>query len=116
MKQIIIVNADIKMSPGKLAAQVAHASVGAVIDSFYGYDFTSPVYDKWVNSGSTKIVVKASEEEIREFFEKFYHTDIPNHMVFDEGRTELNNGTLTCYGIGPASNEELKATQHLKLY
>ena len=128
MKQIIIVNSDIQMSAGKLAAQVAHASVGAILDKYadqvsgwnnvcdvghYAEQWWSEITG-WSCNGETKIVLKAPLEELNRVVDKLRH--LPNHTVVDEGRTELEPGTITCAAIGPSSNEDLRATRHLALY
>ncbi|MFP4118249.1 MAG: aminoacyl-tRNA hydrolase, partial [Candidatus Woesearchaeota archaeon] len=57
MKQTIIVRADLKLPKGKLAAQVAHASVEAVLRS------SKDKVDEWHSQGQKKIVLKVEDEK-----------------------------------------------------
>ena len=52
MKQVILVRMDLKMEKGKLATQVAHASVDAVLKS------PKDKIEEWTSGGMKKVVLK----------------------------------------------------------
>ncbi len=82
--QYIIANKGLGMSPGKLAAQVAHGAVRSAI----GSDQT--LVTKWLESGETKIVLEARDEQhLRTAQEYIEHRGIKTYGVIDEGRTEV---------------------------
>ena len=113
-KQVIVVRTDIKISMGKLAAQVAHASVTSFIEA-------SGKYPKWVKEwlaqGQKKVVLKVtSEDELLKLYNEAKRLGLPVALIEDAGRTELPPGTRTALGIGPApSNLIDKVTGRLKL-
>ncbi len=99
-KQAIVVRQDLRMSKGKTSAQVAHASVSAMME-------TRKKKPDWVSSwfmeGQKKVILKvASLEELLEVKKKSELEHIPNSLISDAGLTELEPGTTTCLGIGPA--------------
>ncbi|MEZ0290815.1 MAG: peptidyl-tRNA hydrolase Pth2 [Sulfolobales archaeon] len=99
-KQVIVVRVDLNMSVGKLAAQVAHASVDAVLKSL---ESKRDWLFKWLEMGMKKVVLKvSSERELIEIYDKCVKFELPCSLVRDAGRTELEPGTLTTVGIGPA--------------
>ena len=111
MKQVIIVNEALKLPRGKLAAQVAHASVASLLGS------NSDQQKQWFGEGMPKVVLSGdSEQEITELHQKAVESDIPTQIIRDAGRTVVASGTITCVGIGPAAKEDIdKITGHLKL-
>lgn len=114
MKQVIVVRTDLEMSKGKLAAQVAHASVIAAFEAYRGW---REWFNEWWESGQKKVVLRVgSERELLEIYEKARRSNLPVSMVRDAGLTELPPGTLTAVGIGPAPDEEVdKITGGLRL-
>jgi Uncharacterized conserved protein len=114
LKQVIIVRNDLGMSKGKLAVQVAHASV---IATFEAFRFKKEWFEEWWKSGQKKIVVKVSGEmEILELYEKAVRNGLPASLVKDAGLTELPPGTTTAVAVGPAPDEVVdKLTGGLKL-
>ncbi len=102
------------MSKGKLAAQVAHASVTA---SFEAYHRFREWFDKWWSEGQKKVVLKVgSSKELVELYEKAKLMNLPASIIRDAGLTELPPGTITAIAIGPApSNLIDKITGRLKL-
>ncbi len=102
-KQVIVVRSDLKMSKGKLAVQVAHASVTCVVEAVKrGGEWEEWLW-KWVAEGQKKVVVKVgSLEELRRIYEKALRENMPSSFIVDAGKTELEPGTPTCVGIGPA--------------
>ena len=56
-KQVILVRKDLKLPKGKLAAQVAHASVEAVLKS------DKDMVKKWRAEGMMKIVLNVADEK-----------------------------------------------------
>ena len=126
VKQIIVARRDLNMSPGKLAAQVAHASLGALLDeiresrtdTIFKLKEKSAAY-KWLAEDFTKIVLQVnSEEELLELYKIAKSKGMSCALIVDDGRTEFNGeSTVTCLGIGPDFNSDLdKITGHLKVY
>ena len=104
-KQVIVVRADLDLSKGKLAVQVAHASELAIdatkrLDEQWFYD--------WFNEGYRKIVLKVqSLEELLRLKEEAEREKLPVATVIDFGLTELPPDTVTAIGIGPAPSERI---------
>ena len=101
MKQIIIVRKDLNMSKGKMAAQVAHASMAFLTDiirkySIWGCEITgggvnyefytcsihipSDIYNDWICGSFTKVILEAKNKYQ---LEKVY--TIANELGFKEG-------------------------------
>lgn len=110
-KQVIVVRTDIKMTPGKLSAQVAHASLYSASKT------KQTIRDAWESEGSKKVVLKVSDlAGLKELYKKANSSGLPCFLVRDAGKTQLKSGTITCLGIGPAKERDMnKITKHLKL-
>jgi PTH2 family peptidyl-tRNA hydrolase len=72
--------------------------------------------EEWLDTGMKKIVVKVQDEkELLDLFEQV-KGKFPTALIQDAGRTQVDAGTKTCIGIGPAPEGELhKFTGKLKL-
>lgn len=110
-KQVIVVRADLKMSRGKAATQVAHASIGAFRKS------SALIKTMWQRDGEKKVVVQAENvSHLLELKKKADSLKLPNAIISDAGLTELEPGTVTCLGIGPAKGDDIdKVTGSLRL-
>ena len=113
MKQVIAVRADLAMGKGKVAAQAAHAAIEAMLKA---KQKDEKAVEQWLAGGAQKVVVKiGSEQELLELFEAA-RKRLPCALIRDAGRTQVEPGTLTCVGIGPAEEKEIdKYTAQLKL-
>ena len=147
-KQVIVFRKDLLKGPnairkGKFGAQVAHASLGALLKLFniskkepirlgsygdiepgqihYEYSITfgeNTVLDDWLNGKFTKVVVSVdSDEELIALNKALDDTFIPHALITDSGLTEFHGvPTNTCLGIGPYEAEEIdKFTGNLPL-
>lgn len=114
LKQAIVVRTDLKMSKGKLATQVAHASVIAAFESYCRH---REWFEEWWKTGQKKVVLRVNTEEaLVELYEKALKYGLPTSLVVDAGLTELPPGTKTAVAIGPAPDDKVDAiTGHLKL-
>jgi peptidyl-tRNA hydrolase, PTH2 family len=110
-KQVIVVNETLKLPRGKLAAQVAHASVGSLLLSDRNH------LQAWLAEGMPKVVLAGNDEAgIVACHENALAAKIATQLIRDAGRTVIAAGTITCVGIGPALCEEIdRITAHLKL-
>lgn len=110
-KQIIIVRKDLGMSTGKIVAQSCHASLGAYLKA------NEENRDEWESTGQMKIAVKVdSEKELVMLFENAKKMKIPACLIRDAGHTQVEPGSITALGLGPAKEQDLdKLTGHLKL-
>jgi PTH2 family peptidyl-tRNA hydrolase len=96
MKQAIVARTDIGMGDGKLAAQVAHASLKAYEKAH------TKTQREWKDGGQKKVVVKASgESEIHELAEQARREGLPHAVIRDAGHTQLEPGTVTALAVGP---------------
>lgn len=102
MKQVIVVNGSLDLPAGKLAAQVAHAAVGAFLAA------STEAQSAWIEAGMPKIVVCATDEEaVLALEQAAQQNQIPACLIRDAGRTVVAPGTITCIGIGPASTRSI---------
>ncbi|MCX6820823.1 MAG: peptidyl-tRNA hydrolase Pth2 [Candidatus Aenigmarchaeota archaeon] len=110
-KQAIIVRKDLGLGAGKTAAQVAHASVGAMKKA------GERAADEWESEGSKKVVLKVDGiAELMELKKKAGERKLPVFLVRDAGLTQVEAGTVTCLGIGPAEEGRIdELTSGLKL-
>lgn len=123
-KQVIVVRKDLNMRKGKLAAQVAHASMQFILtDSMihvwaFQKDLTPPQVE-WLRSElKTKIVPYVnSEAELLDLIEKAHVVGLVVYPMYDHGLTEFKGvKTLTCAAFGPDLGENIDpVTGHLPL-
>jgi peptidyl-tRNA hydrolase, PTH2 family len=99
-KMVIVIRDDLKMSGGKLAAQVAHAAVTCALES---KTKKSKWFSEWYREGQRKVVLKAKDvEHLRSLKDMAAKAGLPFSLITDAGLTELPPNTTTCLGIGPA--------------
>lgn len=112
MKQTIVARADLDMGEGKLAAQVAHASLSAYEEA------GQRARKRWKGQGQKKVVVQANgEEQIFELAEKARAEGLPHAVVRDAGHTQLDPGTVSALAVGPGDDDIVdKVTGDLSLY
>jgi len=114
-KLVVLVRGDLKITKGKAAAQTGHAAVNCAL-SIRKKD--PDTFDKWTTNGQPIIVLKVgTEREMFEFKAIADSQNINNSVVCDAGRTQIEPGTYTCLGIGPAAASVLdKITGELKMF
>jgi len=108
------VRRDLGLGRGKIAAQAAHASLNA----YLGAARLRPDWaEAWLRGGQKKVVLAAdSLEELLAVKESVERDGIPTALIEDAGLTQVEPGTVTALGIGPAPAELIdKTTRRLKL-
>jgi PTH2 family peptidyl-tRNA hydrolase len=101
----------LKLPRGKLAAQVAHASVAALLEA------TADARRRWLEDGMPKVVLHCeSEQALLQLEAAAEDAGLPNALIRDAGHTVLAAGAVTCLGIVPAAIAAIDAlTGELKL-
>lgn len=116
-----------QLRTGKIAAQVAHASM-MFISHMLGNGFNLTENDcepeiakerkAWFKGSFAKICLYVdSEEELDRIYKEAEEAGLTVHMVIDSGATEFHGvPTKTCLAIGPHDAEKIdKITGDLKL-
>ena len=101
-KMVFVTRDDLPLSPGKLAAQVAHAAVDCALETKKD---KSKWFVKWRGEGAKKVIVKT--DCLDDFYvlkEKAEELGVVAVIVTDAGHTEIPVGTQTVLGLGPAPN------------
>lgn len=113
-KMVIAVRKDVRMGPGKVAAQVGHACVNLALME---RNQRRKDFQAWLGEGQGKVVVKvAGLKELYELKEAAEDRGLPTTVIQDAGHTQVEPGTVTCLGIGPGASKDLDpVTGHLPL-
>jgi len=103
VKLALVVRTDLGMGRGKIAAQVAHAAVAAVLSNLRSAPFA-----EWLREGQPKVVLKVgSGADLEQVCTAAGAAGLPVRVVRDAGRTQVAPGTLTCCAIGPALADDV---------
>lgn len=97
-----VVNKDLNMMKGKIAAQVAHAAIEA-----FRTNPDTELFRKWRDGSYAKVVLWAKEEELLRLAEKYADCSV---LIVDEGRTQIEPGSKTVLGfhiMAKGANEDL---------
>ena len=115
-KQAILIREDLKLPKGKMAAQAAHASVGAVMEA--EKEGRQDAVKQWRNEGMKKVVLRVKGiKELKRFKKLAEQKGIPSILITDAGRTVVSSGTITCMGLGPDDEEKIdEISGSLRIY
>jgi len=103
VKLALVVRTDLGMGRGKIAAQVAHAAVAAVLATSRSRDFAA-----WLAEGQPKVVLKvASADQLLDVARRARAAGLPVELIQDAGRTQVAPGTATCCAVGPADSARM---------
>ena len=111
LKQFIIVPKKPKMSIGKVASQVAHASFMGL-----GKENKDDI-EEWKDNGMCVIVLQCKDTTqlmgIAKYFEQW---DVIHWLYIDEGMTEVDMGTPTALATGILREDKWWMLEKLRLY
>ncbi|GAO19092.1 hypothetical protein UVI_02042080 [Ustilaginoidea virens] len=116
-KLVLVVRTDLGMTKGKIAAQCSHATLACYKALCGGSKAAGEILRRWERGGQAKIAVQVrSEAELMELRWRALELGVTAEVVQDAGRTQIDPGTLTVLGVGPAPKSVVdKITGHLKL-
>jgi PTH2 family peptidyl-tRNA hydrolase len=113
VKLVLVINNDLKMGKGKIAAQAGHASVTATLKAG---EYRPTILDSWLKSGQKKVCLKSSYDDLIELESKAKANGIQTVRITDAGKTQIPSGSLTVIAFGPDNEDILHGlTGHLKL-
>ena len=128
-KMVFVVRTDLNMSKGKVAAQCAHAAVACYKKATKK---TPMLLKQWELFGQAKVTLKAPDAKIQlqsdttskdqgasleALASDAQRLGIVACIIHDAGRTQIERGSSTVLGIGPAPSDTIdNVTGSLKLY
>jgi peptidyl-tRNA hydrolase, PTH2 family len=105
IKMVLVVRGELRLTPGKVAVQVAHA---AVLLTEEAARRKLKWLEPWRAEGAKKIALEVSTlEELEGLRRRALARGLLTIVVEDAGLTEVPPGTKTCLGLGPAPSSEL---------
>ena len=113
-KMCILVRDDLKMSKGKVLAQVSHSMVDATVKA---YTHTQ-LFFKWRADGEKIVILKVPNDKTLMYIMNIAERKGVNcGYTADAGLTEVQCGTITVGYVGPDYEDKIeKLTGQLKLY
>ncbi|XP_063283604.1 probable peptidyl-tRNA hydrolase 2 [Pelobates fuscus] len=114
-KMVFVVNMELPMGVGKVAAQVGHAAVG-LYQLLLKESKTRDVACKWDEYGAKKVVLQGSNTtHLLELQALALSMNLPTYMVQDAGRTQIAAGSYTVLSVIGEEECVNKVTGKLKL-
>ncbi|XP_057703041.1 UBA_like_SF and PTH2 domain-containing protein [Corythoichthys intestinalis] len=114
-KMVFVVNIDLAMGVGKVAAQVGHAAV-ALYQTLQENNGWREMARKWDHSGAKKIVLRGTDvAHLLELQAHAMSLCLPTYLVQDAGLTQVASGSYTVLAIMGEDNMVNIVTGRLKL-
>ncbi|KAI1160070.1 PTH2-domain-containing protein [Nemania serpens] len=105
-KLVLVVRTDLGMTKGKIAAQCSHATLACyktLSRTASSSADAARVLQRWERLGQAKIAVQVkSQEELLALMGRARGLGITAEVIQDAGRTQIDPGSLTVLGVGPA--------------
>ncbi|KAI0518314.1 PTH2-domain-containing protein [Xylaria bambusicola] len=107
-KLVLVVRTDLGMTKGKIAAQCSHATLACykTLSRSAARRPTSAeakILQRWERLGQAKIAVQVkSQDELLTLMGKARSLGVTAEVIQDAGRTQIDPGSLTVLGVGPA--------------
>lgn len=123
-KQVLVIRKELKMGAGKIGAQCAHASLGAILSlmqrdagggRYLAYDER---VNGWLDDKFTKpVCYVTSEAELLELQRQAREAGLIECLIVDSGLTHFHGvPTVTALAVGPDLREKVDlVTGHLPL-
>ena len=114
-KLVLIVRNDLKMTPGKVAAQCSHATLKAFRESKRS---CPKILKKWEMNGEPTVVLKVDDEKsLLALASRASKVGLTVSLIKDAGRTQIAPGSTTVLGLGPGPVGLIDhISGHLRLY
>ena len=115
-KQYVIVPRKPRMSKGKIASQVAHATFTA-LDKQPEWHEKEGHIQKWKKKGMCVIVLECKDvAQLMGIAKYLDQWSVYNHLYIDEGITEVDMGTPTALATGVLTPEYYWMFSQLKMF
>jgi PTH2 family peptidyl-tRNA hydrolase len=126
LKQVFIINSDLKMGKGKIVGQAAHALIYYMDEILLYLEGQAPennrLFERFIiwrekdRGLMKKVVLKASEKEMNRILLELSVQGIEKFAVYDRGLTQIPEGSFTCIVVEPLEEEKCdELFEHLKL-
>ncbi|GMK40561.1 peptidyl-tRNA hydrolase [Paenibacillus sp. CCS19] len=103
--EYFVVNNELNMSAGKVAAQVAHVATIIAMNE------KNQTFSDWFYKDQRKIILRGKEKDLLKLIE------LGAYHIRDNGHTEVPPNSLTCVGFAPNTKEAMKPyIGRLRLY
>ncbi|KAF9763900.1 Peptidyl-tRNA hydrolase [Nosema granulosis] len=99
----MVINKSLKMSTGKIVAQIGHALFNVVAT----FNQKQDMYDLWKQNEEDLVLYEASIEEIKSLSSVLHKHSIPYSKIIDAGRTQIPSGSNTVLIVGPGKSIEI---------
>ncbi|CAG5125548.1 unnamed protein product [Candidula unifasciata] len=114
-KMVFVVNSELNMGVGKIAAQVAHAALN-LFRNMIEDDVKAEMLLAWGHLGETKIVLKGDNtQQLEALATQATNLKLDRCVVHDAGHTQVAPGSATVLGIFGKVDAVDKVTGKLKL-
>jgi len=111
LKQYVLVSKKPKMSPGKIASQVAHATFMALEKE------SRAVINRWKREGMCVIVLECKDiQQLRDTDTYLTSWNVIHHLYIDEGMTEVPAMTPTALATGILADDKQWMVSQFKMY
>ncbi|KAK7070057.1 hypothetical protein SK128_021266 [Halocaridina rubra] len=115
-KMVFVVNMELHMGVGKVAAQVGHAALGLYRLMMEDMEKYETSMEEWEEFGERKITLRAkNSQELIELQKKAEGLHLPTYLVQDAGLTQIPAGSTTILAIFGDEQAVNEVTGKLKL-
>ncbi|KAK2159010.1 hypothetical protein LSH36_160g02000 [Paralvinella palmiformis] len=115
-KMVFVVNTSLKMGIGKIAAQVAHASLGLYKTMVENQQRFGEMLLSWEQFGEMKIVLKGEDAaHLTMLAGQAQALDLPHYVVQDAGKTQVQPGSVTVLALMGKADVVNEVTGNLSL-